>query len=146
LKKAATYPYFEERSGSPACVLGSEVAERLFPYGSAVGKTIRIANEDHSVVGVAEKVGTVLGQSQDNFVIIPISAFFKIFGPRRSVTIHVKAADSSRLEPAIDQVRLLLRSRRHVGYNSPENFYVATSDTFCLFGPASVPLFLRCLS
>ena len=122
--------YFEERSGSPACVLGSEVAERLFPYGSAVGKMIRIANEDHSVVGVAEKVGTVLGQSQDNFVIIPISAFFKIFGPRRSVTIHVKAADSSRLEPAIDQVRLLLRSRRHVGYNSPENFYVATSDTF----------------
>jgi len=121
---------FEERSRSPVCVLGSEVAERLFPYGKAVGKTIRIANEDHQVVGVAERVGTVLGQSQDNFVIIPITAFFKIFGPRRSVTIHAKAFDSSRLESSIDQVRLLLRSRRHVSYNSPENFYVATSDTF----------------
>jgi putative ABC transport system permease protein len=121
---------FEENAGSTVCVLGSEVAERLFPYGSAVGKAIRIANEDHLVVGVAERVGTVLGQSQDNFVIIPIGAFFKIFGPRRSVTLHVKAADSTRLEPAIDQVRLLLRSRRHVQYNGPENFYVATSDTF----------------
>jgi len=121
---------FEERSGSPVCVLGSEVAEQLFAYTSAVGKTVRIANEDHLVVGVAERVGTVLGQSQDNFVIIPISAFFKIFGPRRSVTIQVKAPDSVRLEPAIDQVRLVLRSRRHVGYNSPDNFYIATSDTF----------------
>jgi putative ABC transport system permease protein len=122
--------YFEERSGSPACVLGSESGRTFIPLWERCRQNDRIANEDHSVVGVAEKVGTVLGQSQDNFVIIPISAFFKIFGPRRSVTIHVKAADSSRLERAIDQVRLLLRSRRHVGYNSPENFYVATSDTF----------------
>jgi len=121
---------FDERSGAAVCVLGSEVAERLFPYGGSIGKTVRIANEDYRVIGVAERSGTVLGQSQDNFVLIPIGSFFKIFGPRRSVTIQVKAPDSTRLELAIDQVRLVLRSRRHVGYDSPDSFYVATSDTF----------------
>jgi putative ABC transport system permease protein len=121
---------FEERAGSAACVLGREVADHLFPQTSAVGKTVRIASEEYRVVGVAERVGTVLGQSQDNFVSIPISAFFKTFGTRRSVTIQVKAADSARLEPAVDQVRLLLRGRRRVRYNSPDDFYMATSDTF----------------
>jgi putative ABC transport system permease protein len=121
---------FEERSASPICVLGSEVVQHLFPYTSAVDKTVRIANEDYRVVGVAERVGTVLGQNQDNFAIIPVTAFFKVFGTRRSVTIQVRAIDSSRLEMAMDQVRLTLRSRRHVGYGNPDNFYMATSDTF----------------
>jgi putative ABC transport system permease protein len=79
---------------------------------------------------VAERLGTVLGQSQDNFAIIPISAFFKVFGTRRSVTIQLKAADSTRLEPAMDQVRLVLRGRRHVRHANPDDFYMATSDTF----------------
>ncbi len=122
--------HFEERAGSPVCILGSDVVEHLFPFTSAVGKAVRLAQEDYLVVGVAERVGTVLGQSQDNFAIVPITAFFKIFGTRTSVTIQVKTADSSRLEPAMDQVRLLLRSRRHVGADSPDNFYMATSDTF----------------
>jgi putative ABC transport system permease protein len=121
---------FEERAASPVCVLGKEVAEHLFPQTSAVGKTVRIANEEYRVVGVAERLGTVLGQSQDNFAIIPISAFFKVFGTRRSVTIQLKAADSTRLEPAMDQVRLVLRGRRHVRYANPDDFYMATSDTF----------------
>jgi putative ABC transport system permease protein len=121
---------FEERTASPVCVLGKEVADHLFPQTTAVGKTIRIAHEEYRVVGLAERVGTVLGQSQDNFVIIPISAFVKMFGTRRSVTIEAKAVDSTRLEPAIDQVRLLLRGRRHVRYTSSDDFYIATSDTF----------------
>jgi putative ABC transport system permease protein len=121
---------FEERASSPVCVLGHEVVEHLFPQMSAVGKTVRIASEEFRVVGVAERVGTVLGQSQDNFALIPISTFFKVFGPRRSVTLQVRAVDSSRLQLAMDQVRLSLRARRHVSYDKPDNFYMLTSDTF----------------
>ncbi len=121
---------FEETAATSVCVLGSDVVENLFPYTGAIGKTVRIANDDYLVVGIAERMGTVLGQSQDNFVIIPITAFLKLFGSRRSVTIQVKTADSSQLAAAMDQVRLILRSRRHVSYKNPDDFYIVTSDTF----------------
>src|SRR5207247_5189910 len=67
---------------------------------------------------------------QDNFVLIPISTFFKDFGSRRSVTIHVKTSNSSKLETAQAQGRTILRSRRHIAYNNPDSFYVATAETF----------------
>ncbi len=121
---------FEEKNATPVCVLGRDVVDHLFPQVSPIGKIIRIANQEYRVVGLAERIGNVLGQSQDNFVLIPISAFFKDFGSRRSVTIHVKAANTAKLEPAQAQARTVLRSRRHIAYNSPDTFYIATAETF----------------
>lgn len=121
---------FEERSASTVCVLGRDVADNLFPQVEALNKQVRIASQEYRVIGIAEKIGNVLGQSQDNFVLIPLSSFLKDFGSRRSLTLHVKAPSSEKIEPAMSQVRLILRSRRHVPYNSPDNFYMATADTF----------------
>jgi putative ABC transport system permease protein len=121
---------FEEKNATPVCVLGRDVVDHLFPQVSPIGRVIRIANQEYRVVGLAERLGNVLGQSQDNFVLIPISAFFKDFGSRRSVTIHVKAGNTANLEPAQAQARTVLRSRRHIAYDSPDTFYIATAETF----------------
>jgi putative ABC transport system permease protein len=121
---------FEENATSPVCVVGRDVTDHLFPQVSAIGKNIRISNQPYQVIGVAERIGNVLGQSQDNFVLIPISTFFKDFGSRRSITIHVKCGSSDKIAPAQDQVRMVLRNRRHVSYSAPDNFYMATADTF----------------
>jgi len=121
---------FEEKNATTACVLGRDVADHLFPQVSPIDKLIRISSEEYRVVGVAERLGNVLGQSQDNFVLIPISAFFKDFGSRRSVTIHVKAADSNKLDPAQAEARTILRSRRHIAYGNPDTFYFTTAETF----------------
>lgn len=121
---------FEEKNANPVCIVGRDVVDHLFPHLGAIDKMIRIANQEYRIIGIAERIGNVLGQSQDNFVLIPISTFFKDFGSRRSVTIHVKTSNSSKLEPAQAQARTILRSRRHTAYNNIDSFYIATAETF----------------
>jgi putative ABC transport system permease protein len=118
----------EQRAGAPVAVIGDQVAEKLFPGQSALGKTIRIAGKEFTAVGVAERIGSVLGQDQDTFVIVPITAFEKLFGMRHSLIFHIKARPP--LTPTEDDVRLLLRSRRHLAPNVPDDFYFTTADTY----------------
>jgi len=81
------------------------------------------------VVGVGEKKGKVFGQSQDTFVWVPITAFRKAFGSRRSVTIQVEARSMAVFEQAQDQARLALRNRRHLAYTEPDDFSIETGES-----------------
>jgi len=124
----------EERVAAPVAVVGDEVAEKLFPHRSPLGKAIRIAGEEFTVVGKAERIGSILGQDQDTFIIIPITAFEKIFGLRRSLILQIKTAASTEgreaIGPVQDEVRLLLRARRHLAPEAREDFYFTTADTY----------------
>ena len=77
-----------------------------------------------------ERVGSVLGQSQDTFVLLPVSTFLKAYGSRRSVTLLVQSPDAANFGPAQDEVRMLLRVRRHRSYRQADDFYFTTSETF----------------
>lgn len=118
----------EQRAAVPVTVIGAEVAEKLFGGRVPLGKTIRIAGEEFTVIGVADRIGAVLGQDQDTFVIVPITAFEKLFGARHSLVFHIKAVPP--LEPTEDEIRLLLRARRHLSPGAPDDFYFATADTY----------------
>ncbi len=118
----------EQRAASPVAVLGAEVAEKLFPGRLPLGKTLRIAGEEFTVIGVADRIGAILGQDQDTFVIFPISAFQKLFGTRRSLIFHIKGRPP--LGPAEDEVRLILRGRRRIAPEARDDFYFATADTY----------------
>ncbi len=118
----------EQRAASPVVVIGAEVAERFFPARSPLDKTIRIAGEEFTVVGVADRIGSVLGQDQDTFVILPITAFEKLFGTRHSLVFQVKSQPP--LGPAQDEVRTLLRARRHLAPDARDDFYLTTADTY----------------
>ena len=118
----------EQRAAAQVAVIGAEVAEKLYAGRSPVGKTMRISGEEFTVIGVAERIGAVLGQDQDTFAILPISAFEKLFGTRHSLIFHVKARPP--LTPAEDEMHLLLRGRRHLAPGARDDFYFTTADTY----------------
>jgi putative ABC transport system permease protein len=110
------------------CFLGSEVAERLFPSVDAIGKNVRAGNQSYLVVGVAAKMGTVLGMSQDNFMIIPFSTFRAGWHrPNGSISLFVQARSPELMEAAQDEVRVVLRTRHHLAYSEEDDFGVLGS-------------------
>jgi putative ABC transport system permease protein len=113
------------------CVLGSELAETLFPHTDPLEKKIRIGPEEFTVVGVLQERGSMLGQSRDNFVGIPLTTLMKYF-PYDLERIEILAIPNKHgyIQEAIDQIINLLRSRRKVGFGKPNDFEIFTQDTF----------------
>ena len=107
------------------CVIGSEVAEKLFLNESPLGQKIRLGNESLEVIGVLEKRGSVLGQmSLDNQVIIPIGKMFRGFLWDPSCTIQVKVDDPARIEAAREELRGLMRKVRRVPPGVDDDFAI----------------------
>ena len=111
---------------APVAFIGWEVADKLFRGLDPRGKQVRIRGRPFTVVGVAAKRGSVFGQSRDNFVRTPISTFQKMFGARRSVNISVKALGP--IEPAMDQVRAVLRALHHLEFHEPDDFGITSAE------------------
>jgi putative ABC transport system permease protein len=116
-------------SARPVAVIGADVMDAFFPAAEPVGKEILIDGNRLRVIGVAERKGKVFGQSQDDFVWTPITAFRKIFGSRRSVTIQAEAQSMAVFEQAQDQARMALRNRRHLEYTQPDDFNIETGES-----------------
>jgi len=118
----------EERAAATVAVVGSEVAEKLFGGRQVIGKMLRIAGEDFTIIGVNESIGSLLGQDQDNFAVVPLPSFERLFGTRNSIILHIKSPVP--LGPTQDEVRLILRPRRHLSAEDADDFYFATADTY----------------
>jgi len=112
------------------CVMGSALAETLFPHTTALGKDIRIGPEKFTVVGVLEERGSFLGQSQDNFVGIPVTTLMKVF-PYDLINLEFIATSNKGgyLPEAMEQIINVLRKRRKVGFGKPNDFDVSTQDS-----------------
>jgi putative ABC transport system permease protein len=110
-------------------VIGTDLVEAFFGSREPVGREILLDGNLFKVVGVAEKKGSVFGESQDNFAWIPISTFRKLYGARRSITISAEARNMEVLEPAQDQVRVAMRVRRHLDYDKKDDFEIETGQT-----------------
>jgi putative ABC transport system permease protein len=111
-------------------VIGSDVVETLFPYVDPIGKTVMLDDRPFEVIGIGTKQGSVLGQSRDNWALIPLTLHQKMYGSRRSITIYAKALDEKHLDAAESEVRLTLRARRHLSYNAKDDFALNTNDNF----------------
>jgi putative ABC transport system permease protein len=89
----------------------------------AIGKTLRAGTHSYQVVGVAQAIGSVFGQSQDNFILIPLGTFRKEWHTQRqSLTLFVQAHTAEILEQSEDEARMLLRAWRHIPYDAPDSF------------------------
>jgi len=120
----------EQVDGRGVVVLGLDVADRLFPDMDPLNQTIRIRGRPFTVIGLLQRRGSMLGlASQDNRVVIPLSAFQVIFGRNRSVNISVQAKEAGLVGKAQDEVVNLLRRRRHVAPNEESNFEIFTNDS-----------------
>ncbi len=112
-------------------VIGMDVVDNLMPGTDPLGKEIRVEGQPYQVVGVAKRQGKTLGQSRDNWVGIPITAYLKQFGSHTSIRISGKANGvGARLDAAMDEVRSVLRARRHDLPGAPDSFAAETNASF----------------
>ncbi len=120
----------DEQHRSPVCFVGADVARRFFSTRDPIGKSIRVGSETYDVVGVAKAIGSVFGQSQDNFLLIPLGTYRKTrHAPNGSLTLFVQARHAEMLEAAEDEARLLLRARRHLAWSELDNFGIVGSKS-----------------
>jgi putative ABC transport system permease protein len=120
----------EVDSARPIAVLGWQTADRLFGSNvDPVDKLVQIEGRHFRVIGVSEKKGTILGQSQDSFALIPLGQFSMIFGSRRSLELNIKARDVASISAAQDDALVALRGVRRLKPKQPDNFGMFTSDT-----------------
>lgn len=110
------------------CMIGSEVAEKLFPSTGALGKTIAIDGAEFEVIGVAKPLGNVFGQSQDAFAYLPIESWFKLYGRNKTLSVNVQARGPEWLARTREEARALMRARRHLSPNDKDNFGIIASD------------------
>jgi putative ABC transport system permease protein len=114
-------------------ILGWAAADRLFGAIDPIDKVFTLAGSHFKVVGVAEKKGAILGQSQDEFAVIPLGAFQKIFGSRQSLTLTVTPTDPSATKVAMEDATVAMRVERRLRPLDRDNFGVVSADTFLDF-------------
>ena len=120
----------EVESARPVAVIGWQTADRLFGADiDPLEKTVQIEGIHFRVVGVSAKRGSLLGNSQDEFAVIPLGQFWMIFGSRRSLSLSVKPRDLAQIQPAMDEATVALRSARRLRPKQADNFGLFTSDT-----------------
>ncbi|MCX6827352.1 MAG: ABC transporter permease, partial [candidate division Zixibacteria bacterium] len=119
----------DDETKSRVAFVGPTIVEELFPGADPIGKTIKIDNIKYEIIGVAKKRGAMAGEDQDKFAYIPYSAFVRDFGSHHTEPdIYVKARSVEKLPTAMDQVRVILRSLRHVPFEKEDDFGIFTAD------------------
>ena len=109
----------------------TDVVENLFPSQDPLGLEVRLDGQLYRVIGVGEKQGKTLGQSLDNYIAIPISAYLKQYGSHNSIRVSGKAHGvGAQLNAAIDEVQVVLRARRHDAPGQPDSFVAETNENF----------------
>ncbi|HZV90324.1 MAG TPA: ABC transporter permease [Candidatus Binatus sp.] len=119
----------DEQSRAMVAMIGSELANKLFPSLDPVGHEVMLDNRPFIVVGVAKPIGTVLGQSQDNFAYIPVETYIKIYGAYEGIWINIQARGPEWMERTQDEARVLMRARRHLSPNETDSFGILDSAT-----------------
>ena len=118
-------------NNAPVAVVGTDIVESLLPGVDPMGKEIRVDGWVYRIIGVGKKKGKTLGQSLDNYVLIPMTSWLKQYGSyNTNMRISAKAAGTGpELESAIDEARVILRSRRHDPPAQPDSFDIETNSS-----------------
>ena len=114
----------------PVVFIGWDVADKLFPDEDPIDKVITVAGSHMRVVGVNEKKGSMFGESQDQFAVIPLPLSKKLFGARQRISVTAKPDDPHLTDKAMDSATVALRIERRLKPGQRENFGIVTSDTF----------------
>jgi putative ABC transport system permease protein len=121
----------EDRHAAAVCLLGDRLVRELFSGMDPIGHVVKTGNEEFTVVGTFESIGSVLGQDQDTFMVIPLNTYLRIRGSRNSLTLQIKAEGSQQLfQQAQDDVRVILRARRHITEGRDEDFFIGTAESY----------------
>ncbi|HUJ21373.1 MAG TPA: ABC transporter permease [Bryobacteraceae bacterium] len=111
------------------CFIGQDLVEKLFPMVDPLDKEVLLGGLPFRVIGVAERVGSTFGQSQDNFAFVPLTTFRAVWMGRPELLVFIKSPDGRHMVELEDEVRALMRARRHVPYSEEDTFGINASDT-----------------
>jgi putative ABC transport system permease protein len=120
----------DDEHRSEVVFLGTDVAKKFFPNVDPIGKTIRAETHSYEVIGVAEPFGSAFGQSQDNYMIMPLNTYMKEWHRQRDwLTIFVQAPNAEMMQASEDEARMLFRAWRKVPWDAKDNFAILASDS-----------------
>ena len=110
------------------CVLGDEIAKNLFKDESPIGKRVKVGPYKYRVIGIAEKQGTVFGQSMDNYIFVPYGTFRRVTSGHRGMMISMAVTDNSKLEEMKDEIRGIMRKTRKIPPEGEDDFAINQQD------------------
>lgn len=114
---------------SEVTLIGADVANKFFPGLDPLGKTIEIDGKPFLIVGVAKAIGNVLGQSQDNFVYMPVQTFLKIYGSHfNGMSINIQGRGPQWALQTQEEARTLMRVRRHLAPGQEDTFGISSAQ------------------
>ncbi|MGD0799675.1 MAG: ABC transporter permease [Terracidiphilus sp.] len=120
----------DDEHGTRNVIVGYDIVDNVLGEGDPIGKEVRVEGIPYTVVGVGDRQGKTLGFSQDNWVAVPISAYQQTYGYNDSVDIYARSGgDAAAMTRAMDEVRVLMRARRHVAAGATDDFEIETNDT-----------------
>ena len=126
-----SYTELEDQHSAHVAIVGADIVDNLLGTGDPLGKEIRVDGSPYTVIGVGQAQGKMLGQSMDNWVAIPLTAFLQQYGSHQSMAIYVNAGGGGAVMDTVsDELRTIMRVRRHLSPGQADTFNVDTSATF----------------
>ncbi len=119
----------DSQHNARVCFIGQDLVDKLFPMVDPLDKEVLLAGLPFRVIGVAERVGSTFGQSEDNFAFVPLTTYRTVWTNRPELFVFIKAPDGAHMLELEDEVRTLMRARRHVPYAEDDTFGINASDT-----------------
>jgi putative ABC transport system permease protein len=119
----------DDQSRALVTMIGNDLATKLFPNMDPIGHEILIDGRPFVIVGIAKTIGTAFGQSQDNFAYIPIQTYLKMYGTGDTIWLNIQARGQEWMERTQDEARAMMRARRHLSPNEPDNFGIFDQAT-----------------
>jgi putative ABC transport system permease protein len=120
----------DDEHRSEVVFVGPDIVKKFFPTMDPIGKTVRVQTHTYEIVGVAEPLGSAFGESQDNYMIMPINTYRKGWHREQDwVAIFVQAPSAELIEASKDEARMLFRAWRHIPNDDPDNFAILGSDS-----------------
>ena len=131
LSLGRSFTEIEDTHSTHVAIVGSDIVDNLLGAGDPLGKEIRVDGIPYTVIGVGEHQGKMLGQSLDNWVAIPLTNFLNSYGSNQSMTIYVQSGSGGAvMEGVEDELRTIMRTRRHLSPGTSDAFNVDSSATF----------------
>lgn len=115
--------------GRNVVILGKDVQNALFKNQYPIGKQIRFGGKPYTVIGILESKGQILGQSFDNFVLIPYTTAINVYGANRNINIQVRAPDINFITETVEEITGILRVIRKVSPGENNSFEISTNES-----------------
>ncbi|HKN22379.1 MAG TPA: ABC transporter permease [Terracidiphilus sp.] len=126
-----SYTDVEDTHSAHVAIVGSDIEDNVLGPGDPLGKEIRVDGVPFTVIGVGQSQGKMFGQSMDNWVAIPLTTFLERYGSQGSLQIYVDSGGGGVvMESVSDELRALMRARRHLAPDKPDTFSIDSSATF----------------